>query len=64
MEDFLNLRSHTKTAILFFLIIIICVIFYLMKNFKTIDIQLKILLVFLFFGFSFAYTTASKKIKM
>ena len=50
MKDFFNLGSHTKTAILFFLIIIICVIFYLMKNFKTIDIQLKILLLIIILG--------------
>jgi len=50
MKDFLSSGSHTKTAILFFLIIIICVFFYLIKNFKTIDIQLKILLMIIILG--------------
>lgn len=50
MKDFFNLENHTKTVMLIFLIIIISIIFYLVKNFKTIDIQLKILLMVVIVG--------------
>lgn len=60
MKEFFNLGNHTKTVVVIFVIIIICVIFYLVKNFKTIDIQLKFLLMILILG-SAAGISLSKK---
>lgn len=54
MKEFLNIGQQTKIVTIIYIIVLICILFYCFKNFKTIDYQLKILLVFLFFGFSFA----------
>lgn len=50
MKEFFNPGSHTKTVVVIFALIMICVLFYLVKNFKTIDIQLKFLLIVLILG--------------
>ncbi|KQB41119.1 hypothetical protein RC62_4494 [Flavobacterium aquidurense] len=50
MKDFFNQENHTKTVVVIFIFIIICVIFYFVKNFKSIDNQLKILLMILIVG--------------
>lgn len=50
MKEFFNLVGHTKMIISIFGIIILFIIFYIIKNFKTIDIQLKFLLIILIIG--------------
>jgi len=54
MKDFFNIGQQTKIVTIIYIIVLIIILFYFVKNFKTIDYQLKIILFFLFFGFSFA----------
>ncbi|SMP29629.1 hypothetical protein [Flavobacterium hercynium] len=50
MKELFNLGDHTKMITLIFGIIILLISFYLIKNFKTIDIQLKFLLSIIILG--------------
>ncbi|WP_337967774.1 hypothetical protein [uncultured Flavobacterium sp.] len=50
MKEFFNLGDHTKIIISIFGIIVLFIVFYFMRNFKTIDIQLKFLLIILIIG--------------
>lgn len=50
MKEFFNLGDHTKMIISIFGIIVLFIVFYFIKNFKTIDIQLKFLLIILIIG--------------
>ena len=50
MKEFFNLGDHTKIVISIFGIIVLFIVYYFIKNFKTIDIQLKFLLIILIIG--------------
>lgn len=51
MKDFLNFTNHTKMVIIIFGVLILWICFYCIKNFKTMDIQLRFLLVIVIVGF-------------
>lgn len=53
MKDFFNIGQHTKVVAVIYLIVLIGIAVYFSKNFRKIDIQLKVVLVFLFFVFCF-----------
>ncbi|OMQ12518.1 hypothetical protein [[Flexibacter] sp. ATCC 35103] len=50
MKEFFNLSDYTKIIISIFGIIVLFIVFYFIKNFKTIDIELKFLLIILIIG--------------
>lgn len=54
MKDFFNIGEHIKTVAFIYIIVLIYILFFFLKNFKTMDYQLKIILIFLFFGFIYA----------
>lgn len=51
MKYFFNISEHIKMTTLIYIIVLICIAFYFLKNIKTIDYQLKLILILLFFGF-------------
>jgi hypothetical protein len=53
MKELFNIGQHTKTVAIIYLIVLIGIVVYFSKNFKKIDMQLKAILVFLFFCFCF-----------
>jgi len=64
MKEFFNIDEHTKMIAIIYIAVLICILFYFFKNFKKIDYQLKLILVFLFFGFIYAiYSTIEKNEK-
>ncbi|OMQ12517.1 hypothetical protein [[Flexibacter] sp. ATCC 35103] len=53
MKNLFSIGTHTKITTLIYIIVLLSIVFYFLKNFRTIDIQLKSILVLLFCGFLF-----------
>ena len=51
MKELFNLGDHTKMVISILIIFILFIVFYIIKNFRTIDFQLKIILLIIIIGF-------------
>jgi len=50
MKELFNLGYHTKMVISILIIFILFIVFYIIKNFRTIDFQLKIILLIIIVG--------------
>lgn len=61
MKEIFNLQSSTKTTCLLLVIFIICALFYILKNGKNINFQLKLILIILIFSAVYLMTRRVKE---
>lgn len=53
MDNFNNLQFHTKFSSILLTLIIICIFYYILKNYKTINFQLKLILIIIIIAMPF-----------
>jgi hypothetical protein len=53
MDNFNNLQSHTKFFSILLALIAVCIFYYVVKNYKTINSQLKLILIIIIIAISF-----------